>query len=634
MNSELKEHKKVLDQILNELKVKFDSSSRNEKISILTILVDNLPNAQIQHFFETTRYMVEKAVEIKKQKGILGVPEKNSGRQINAELKARIIIYYSDDTFGNIRMLPGKKDFVSVKKGVHVQKRLLLCNLREFYQCYKIEYPDDEVGFSKFCALRPKYCVIAGSSGTHSVCVCTIHQNIKLALFAIDPFLSYRNIIPELVCNVNNLQCMLRVCPDCTDKISFETILKKNLFINYENVDFEDDTITYKEWTQQDRAELISKTCTFEELLNSLVIKFNALLPHHYIAIKQSEYIKNLKNNLNNDTALILMDFSENYSFVIQDEVQGNYWSKKSCTLHPVVIYYIDNSTQKLEHQSFCFLSEDLKHDVAAVHIFQRHIVKYITDKFIFIKNVVYISDGCAGQYKNCSNLYHLCQHKKLYGLNAKWIFFATSHGKSVCDGIAGLIKRRAAIESLRRPMNNQILEVPDLHEFCECNLPNIKTIIITKDEIDQLRSENSANPQTIPGTRGYHDFTPLSEEIIACKSVSYEEKSKLKFNFLKKVNYDWSPNTYVSFALENVWKVGLIVTVCEDELTAEISLLQEIKKTTYKWPENEMRLLVPYNNILYKVVAEENNNVIKIKLGHTLSKFKQYQENQELINS
>ena len=39
-----------------------------------------------------------------------------------------------------------------------------------------------KIGFSKFAELRPKECVIAGSSGTHSVCVCTTHQNVKLMM--------------------------------------------------------------------------------------------------------------------------------------------------------------------------------------------------------------------------------------------------------------------------------------------------------------------------------------------------------------------------------------------------------------------------------------------------------------------
>ena len=50
-------------------------------------------------------------------------------------------------------MLPGKKDFVSVKqegKRVHVQKRLILSNLKEVYQLFKEKFPTESIGFSKF----------------------------------------------------------------------------------------------------------------------------------------------------------------------------------------------------------------------------------------------------------------------------------------------------------------------------------------------------------------------------------------------------------------------------------------------------------------------------------------------------
>ena len=74
--------------------------------------------------------------------------------------------------------MSGKKDFVSVKQGeqrVQVQKQLVLSNLKELYQLFKDNFPYEKVGFSKFAELRPKHCVLAGASGTHSVCVCTIH---------------------------------------------------------------------------------------------------------------------------------------------------------------------------------------------------------------------------------------------------------------------------------------------------------------------------------------------------------------------------------------------------------------------------------------------------------------------------
>ena len=35
--------------------------------------------------------------------------------------------FYEDD--GYSRQLPGKKEYVSIQKGVHKQKRLVMCNL-------------------------------------------------------------------------------------------------------------------------------------------------------------------------------------------------------------------------------------------------------------------------------------------------------------------------------------------------------------------------------------------------------------------------------------------------------------------------------------------------------------------------
>ena len=74
----------------------------------------------------------------------------------------------------------GKKDFVSIGRNVHAQKRLLLCNLKELYASFKEKNLTVKLGFSKFCSLRPKWCITVGSSEAHSVCVCTIHQNAIL----------------------------------------------------------------------------------------------------------------------------------------------------------------------------------------------------------------------------------------------------------------------------------------------------------------------------------------------------------------------------------------------------------------------------------------------------------------------
>ena len=80
-------------------------------------------------------------------------------------------------------VMPGQKDTKSVKingqKSVY-QKRLIMRNLKEIFKRFKFENPDIKIGFSSFATLRPAHCVLEGAGGTHSVCVCLIHENMKL----------------------------------------------------------------------------------------------------------------------------------------------------------------------------------------------------------------------------------------------------------------------------------------------------------------------------------------------------------------------------------------------------------------------------------------------------------------------
>ena len=85
--------------------------------------------------------------------------------------------------------------------------RLILCNLKVLYAAYKFKY------FLKFCSLQPKWCVPAGPKGTHSVCVCTIHQNVKLILGAIGLEKLYYEIIEIIVNNWNNCKYSFTVNP-------------------------------------------------------------------------------------------------------------------------------------------------------------------------------------------------------------------------------------------------------------------------------------------------------------------------------------------------------------------------------------------------------------------------------------
>ena len=69
----------------------------------------------------------------------------------------------------------------------------------------------------------------------------------------------------------------------------------------------------------------------------------------------------------------------------------------------------------------------------------------------------------------------NLVYHQDDFGIQAEWHFFATSHGKSACDGIGGTVKREAARASLRATTTGHILTPQQLFEWCSINITGIK---------------------------------------------------------------------------------------------------------------------------------------------------------------
>ena len=105
--------------------------------------------------------------------------------------------------------MAGKKGYTSISINQHMQKRLIPGNLVELHKAFKTKFLTEKIGFSKFCSLKPIWCVAAGSSGTHSVCVCTLHQNIILSTNVMKWDFAYQELISKLKCNLNNNACMI-----------------------------------------------------------------------------------------------------------------------------------------------------------------------------------------------------------------------------------------------------------------------------------------------------------------------------------------------------------------------------------------------------------------------------------------
>ena len=501
--------------LMGLLREKIKTSSRQEKIKLLTLVPHSWTKKKTVEFFQVSQHMVKRARQLKKEKGILANPSpKTGGRAIPEAVKQRVHEFYQSSEFS--RVCPGKKEYVSVYingEKIQKQKQLLLVNLKELHLEYLQKFPNDKVGFSKFCDLRPKWCVPVTAAGMHSVCVCEQHQNAKLITAALPYKIEYKELLTKIVCNVENRNCMLHLCDSCPGKSGLHNYLNES----FESLDFDlDDIITYKQWRHQSGGtDLLSLNVTIQEFIAEATSAFDSIRQHHYIAKAQSLYLSTLKDELPNNEGIILLDFAENFSFLVQDAVQGYHWNNSQATLHPFVFYYKENGELKCLNQ--CVISDCLKHDTLAVHAFQTPVIAYVKMKCPSVNKIHYFSDGCGGQYKNFKNFSNLCHHKHDFAIEATWHFFATSHGKSPCDGLGGTVKRLVARASLQAPLDGQIMTPKDMFEWCIENIPGITFHYISTEDVKA--NEKSFNlearfgqAKTINGTRSHHCFIPTGD--------------------------------------------------------------------------------------------------------------------------
>ena len=86
--------------------------------------------------------------------------------------------------------------------------------------------------------------MLAVSGGTHSVCVCTWHQNPKLQLAALgERGLSYIDLLDYSVCSSEKETCMMQLCNDYPGE---EGVL--NFLELLDKVKSAPTEVTYKQW--------------------------------------------------------------------------------------------------------------------------------------------------------------------------------------------------------------------------------------------------------------------------------------------------------------------------------------------------------------------------------------------------
>ena len=143
---------------------------------------------------------------------------------------------------------------------------------------------------------------------------------------------TYKDLMEMVVCDTN-LECMVHRCENCPGYTALEKFVQDKL------TELEiDDDVMYSQWESTDRTTLRSITSDVDEFVDLLVYSVDNLTTHSFIAKSQAQYLKKRKEELKENECIILLDFVENYHYIVQDEIQEYHWNKDQCTLHPVVI--------------------------------------------------------------------------------------------------------------------------------------------------------------------------------------------------------------------------------------------------------------------------------------------------------
>jgi len=198
------------------------------------------------------------------------------------------------------------------------------------------------------------------------------------------------------------------------------------------------------------------------------------------------------------------------------------------------------------------------------------------------IKYVHYWTDSPTSQYRNRFIFDAIVNHESVFGCHATWNYYESGHGKSVCDGLGGTVKRLAD-ESVRSGK----CTIQDAEEFKtwaeNSSLKAVTFFFVTQEECDIASKKNCNKSQHLQSM--VHSSCTLSGSMVqvSCAHVPCRAIAKPA-----------SPETFAT--------PGLLLTT-EHPQERELTLKQVRQKLTslVTTQETSLQLSMKANGVLGK---------------------------------
>ena len=153
--------------------------------------------------------------------------------------------------------------------------------------------------------------------------------------------------------------------------------------------------VSYVQWTlsgkRYEKAKVIGTLGAVFSKLKDVVKQYCV---HMYVKRKQALAFQQAKQSVNDSTAVIQVDFAENYSFAEQDKIQSAHWIHQQCTIFTSYTWYSG------DEKGSVIVSDTLLHTKNTVFVFMNYILENVLEHSSGITSVQIFSDGAASQFK------------------------------------------------------------------------------------------------------------------------------------------------------------------------------------------------------------------------------------------
>lgn len=470
---------------VRQLQFENDEATEACKIIMKNVMKHNrsrrIINQQLKDFKK--RRLVRQAAKYLgiRHSGVTNAPSPDEPRKRRSDAT-------DDESIQEFYGKPGVSTNIPVSKRIkkdNQERKILDRTVYETYQDFKKENPSSNISFTTFSRRKPQNVETTNKRVWYG-CLCEVCTNVELKLRSLtsmsvklksDTRLGNKyDAVKKTLCEkeeadrFHKMECVQRKCERCGVEglVDFYKPLVQTAKLTNE-------IATYMKWervTKHKNGKAVTKVMPVRHrksvgaLILELTEETKSLSEHLFVASWQQAQFSQLLKNIPPSWTVLNMDFAENYTCIMQNEVQSGRWGHNQVTVHPTVAYYRcpKEECDKIVQEALIFVTDDMTHDANAVNEFVKLTNQHLKDKRgLQIHHQVQLTDGCSAQYKSKTPFSDISYATEDFGFRIQRHFYGPRHGKGPSDG-AGAVAKSA----VRRAVMSGDVIVNSASEFFE----------------------------------------------------------------------------------------------------------------------------------------------------------------------